>query len=106
LNPRKKTSTPQRRRYSREAVELAIFIALSVGVFSGTLFTFARAKRRELIGSRTVGLAAMAWVVIAASGWFVVRPEPVAGAIVCGLLVLCVLPLSAAPLALSWNRHR
>lgn len=75
-----------------------------------TILAFVLARRRSLIGSTTVWIAAIVWGVLCvvdvleSSG---PRPGGIAvGFFAAGLLALSVAPLATAPLALAWNRTR
>jgi hypothetical protein len=76
----------------------------------GTVWTFVAARRRALIGSSTVYVAAALWCVLATpvvTEW-VLHPDGPADLYMVAItaLALAVAPLAAVPLALCFNRHR
>jgi hypothetical protein len=95
---------------SRLLLERALATALGVLLLLSAAMIFNSARRRGLVERATVWAAVATW--IAATLVFVaVRPvtaEPrlIGDILGAGVLVLIVVPLAAAPLALSLNRHR
>jgi hypothetical protein len=85
-------------------------IAVGVAFLIGTLWAFAAARRRSLIGWTTSYVAASLWTVCTALvvlAWVYNPPAPLSVALLLiGAAALSVAPLAAAPLALAWNRHR
>ena len=91
-------------------------VTATVGVIYilGTAWAFTAARRRALIGMPTVWAAMGVWGTLCVLGvlfWsqhrsdIVTSPLPVFVHVI-GLFALVVFPLAAAPLALTWNRHR
>jgi hypothetical protein len=102
--------TPEARAQFGEGLTIlvgAIFIV-------GTIWAFAAARRRSLIGTPTVWVATGAWCglcILLVLFWSQHRSEHLTSPVpffvpVIGLLALVVFPLAAAPLALAWNRNR
>lgn len=90
---------------------------LEGGLFSGgigfaayTVWVFAKARSRLLIGGPTLYFAATAWAALCALLGFVSRTHSTPGlailVFVAGVFALSVAPLASAPLALTWNRNR
>jgi hypothetical protein len=78
-----------------------------------TALSFAVAWRRRMISSQTLGLSAVAWVLLCGwlllTGW--IREPSLYGTLAAtlfliGFFTLPFFPLPAAPLALAWNRNR
>ncbi len=71
---------------------------------------FGIAARRGLIGWPTCGIAAAGWLalcgVAVSVSLLLGSLEPASLVLMAGLLALPLAPWAAAPLALSWNRHR
>ncbi len=96
-----------------KALEAGITTLVGVIFLVGTIWAFAAARRRRMIGWPTVGASASVWVVLFAvlvGFWLQHRSELTASlpflVHATGLLTLVVFPLAAAPLALAWNRNR
>ena len=73
-----------------------------------TACAFAAARRRGFIGHRAIGSSVGMWLVSSTAVMFALQPLAPLSVIVlmCGILALALAPVAAAPLALSWNRHR
>jgi hypothetical protein len=75
-----------------------------------TVFGFATARRRGLIGWPTCGAALAGWLALcglAGSVSFLVGSlNSTSQVLTAGVLALPLAPLAIGPLALSWNRHR
>ena len=71
---------------------------------------FGMAVRRGLIGWPTCGIATAGWLTLCglagSLSLLLSSLEPAPLVFMAGLLALPMAPLAAAPLALSWNRHR
>jgi hypothetical protein len=100
-------------REGKMALDGGITTLVGVIFLLGTIWAFAAARRRLVIGSPTVWAAIGAWVVLClllVLFWSQHRNEyPTSLPFlihVTGLLALVVFPLAAAPLALAWNRNR
>lgn len=87
-----------------------MLVANGVGFLLVTAWAFVMARRRLLIGPRTVYAASGVWIFLSTLvtlEWALHRAQPApVYMVVAGLSALVVFPLAAAPLALSWNRHR
>jgi hypothetical protein len=86
-----------------------IVYLLSSAVILGTIWAFARARRRGMIDSRSILTAAavtFALGVIAIWGLRQTSPPVAVGFLVAAAVALAVAPLAAAPLAVAWNRSR
>lgn len=85
-------------------------IVLAVAFVLSTIWAFVAARRRGLIGTPTVSVAAGLWTALSAlvAVEFILRPQgPLPLYLfVIGLLALAAFPLAGAPLALAWNRTR
>ena len=83
---------------------------LGAGALLGTIWLFAAAHRRRQIGAPVCAAAFGGWLGLCSlSGGVCLilgATDPAFLALVAGLLALPLAPLAAAPLALSWNRHR
>jgi hypothetical protein len=84
---------------------------IGIAFVLATMWAFNAARRRSLIGSKTLLIALVGWIALVAIAVLVGRaihpPTPFGGYIfVVGLLALAVAPLAAFPLALAWNRTR
>jgi hypothetical protein len=95
---------------SRGLVQNVLMIGASLLFILGTSWTFAAAQRRSLVALKCVYAAAAIWsglalLVVAHAAVRAAAPFAVYFFVV-GLMSLAVFPLAAAPLALSWNRHR
>ena len=75
-----------------------------------TAASFGMALKRRLIGWPTCGIATAGWLALCGLAGSVSlllgSLEPASLVLLAGLLALPLAPLAAAPLALSWNRHR
>jgi uncharacterized membrane protein YuzA (DUF378 family) len=82
----------------------------SVVLVLATVWTFVAARRRALVGSSTVYVAAALWCVLVTpvvTEWVLHPDRPVhLYLFAITALALAVAPLAAVPLALSFNRHR
>jgi hypothetical protein len=71
---------------------------------------FIAARRRGLIEPPTAWAALASWALLIIAAALVLRhnaaPPAIAYTLTFGVLSLAVIPFAAAPLALSWNRHR
>ncbi len=82
--------------------------------FVATVWAFAAARRRSMIGTSAVWMSVGAWSVLClllVLFWSQHRSEHLTSPVpflvhVTGLLALAVFPIAAAPLALAWNRNR
>jgi hypothetical protein len=87
-----------------------VAVACGVVFVLGTAWAFVAARRRSLIGSPTLYVAASVWGALSTLvilGWVPHPAEPIAAYVfVAGVLALAVAPLATAPLALAWNRNR
>ena len=95
---------------SRGLVENVLMIGASLLFILGTSWAFVAAHRRSLVALKSVYAAAAIWsglplLVVAHAAVRAAAPFAVYFFVV-GLMSLAVFPLAAAPLALSWNRHR
>ncbi len=95
---------------SRQNFNRGVGVVVGVVIVLGTVWAFVSARRRSLIGSPTVASAFSVWAVL--GGLIVLdwvrhpaRPLTLGVMVVC-LAALVVVPLAAAPLALTWNRNR
>jgi hypothetical protein len=98
---------------SREVQE---YFMQGLGVFWGiafivwTVWAFAVARRRKMVGWPTLYVAASVWAALCTLVALVWLPDSAdrIALFVCiaGLLALAVAPLATAPLALAWNRTR
>jgi hypothetical protein len=83
---------------------------LSVAILLGTAWAFVIARRRALIESSTVWIAASVWIVVSAAviaELLRVSDRSLVGAVVVmGVGTLIVTPLATTPLAIVWNRNR
>jgi hypothetical protein len=81
-----------------------------IGFAAYTVWVFATARRRLLIGGPTLYFAATAWAALCTLLGFVWRIHSAPGlailVFVAGIFALSVAPLASAPLALTWNRNR
>jgi hypothetical protein len=93
-------------------MELGHVMALTLGsaIILGTAWLYVAARRKSLIQPSTMYLAAISWVGASVLAIYTLLHGPSTPPAACvpllGVLALAVLPLAAAPLALSWNRHR
>jgi hypothetical protein len=96
------------RDVSRHVFE-GVEVILSVAATAWTAWCYRRALQREVISSRGVAFAGAAVVLMtgllaaAIWSWSPGIPLSMFGL---ALVVLCVVPFAAAPLAVAWNRHR
>jgi hypothetical protein len=86
-------------------------IALIGGLLvAGSIWIFVAARRRQLIERHSIWAAAGAWatLTIAAIACWPANANPglLAYFLAAGILTLSVVPVAAAPLAISLNRHR
>jgi len=86
-------------------------VAVCGVVFIGIAVTLMLAAwRSSLIGARAITMLAATWVLLVASIVFVWQQQPsvhlAVYVFVTGLAALSVAPVAAAPLAISFNRHR
>ncbi len=76
----------------------------------GTVWAFVAAIRRRLVSVNTVVLSAAAWVAMTATMLIAQLPalegDPQWAYHFSGFFALAVLPFTAMPLAVRWNRHR
>lgn len=92
-----------------EHQELCFTVALglaAVVVVGLLLWTYASSRARKLVQTRVVHVAVACWVV---EGALVVMFSPVPLPVrisIAAMIGLSVLPLTASPLAVAWNRHR
>jgi hypothetical protein len=88
----------------------ALAASLAATMMGGTAWAFVAALRRQFIAWPTLVASLAAWLAAVATlalKWPLVPGQPpLAFALIAGALALAVAPLAAAPLALSWNRHR
>jgi hypothetical protein len=90
----------------------AIFAVLAALKLGAAAWTTARLYDGALVGGRTLVIGAAAWLgaVLILHGlfvWIVGTPYiPGYVLLLCAILVTPLVRLSAAPLALEWNRHR
>lgn len=84
-------------------VVLALLAAFVVGMLA---WSYARGTSQNLLQLKLVHFAILFWIVEGALVlMFLPAPLPVRVS-VAGLIGLSVLPLTASPLAIAWNRHR
>jgi len=87
-----------------------VSIAGGVSLFLITVWLFAKAHQRLLIGRSTLLIGACGWAVgslLTITAWWIYGERTIPFAILlCGLCGLIVVPLAAAPLALALNRTR
>lgn len=92
------------------AAQTAIY-ALSFGTIAAVAWVFAEARRRRLVATTTIGVAAASWLAATTVSLFQLpltsglRPW-LAWLLLSALFALVVAPLAATPLAIAWNRHR
>lgn len=95
---------------ARQQFDRALPIVLGVTFLLGTAWTFAAARRRGLIATRTIGVLLGAWVTLSAlvmlTAWQRSDTPFSLSLFVIGLLATAAAPLATAPLALAWNRNR
>jgi hypothetical protein len=101
--------TPQARTTLGQGVTTLVGLIFVLG----TVWAFAAARRRSMIGSPTIWAAIGGWgalCILLVLFWSQHRNEHFTSlpffVHVIGLLALVVFPLAAAPLALAWNRNR
>jgi hypothetical protein len=97
-------------REARWVLQRTLVAIVGGSLLLGTGWLFLAARRRGLIQAPTVWAATGVWAVAAVLlvlQW-PLKEEPQLSAypLFAGVLALAVAPLAAAPLALSWNRHR
>lgn len=95
---------------ARLSFDRGVLVAVGVLLGLGTVWLFVAARRREMIGTSAVSIAASVWMVLSALislDWMLhpARPWPL-GLLAVSVAALVVAPLAAAPLALAWNRNR
>ena len=87
-----------------------VLIVTGIAFLAGTVWAFVKARRRVMIRSQTVSIAAVGWVIfagLAAVDLLLYRDLGIPSALfVAGIGALAVAPLALTPLALAWNRHR
>ena len=95
---------------ARLSFDRGVFVTIGVLLGLGTIWLFFAARRRGLIGTSTVSIAACVWTLL--SGLIVLdwslhpaRPQ-LLGVLAFSAAALVVAPLAAAPLAMAWNRNR
>ena len=90
----------------REDVGLALLGLVALVTVGLVVWSYLRASRRELLVPRVALVALIFWAVEAGFA-LLILPAPVElRVVITGLLGLSVLPITASPLAVAWNRHR
>lgn len=87
-----------------------MMVVMGIGFAAISIFLIKAAHRRALIASQTTMLAVIGWVVLAAvitiESFRSSAVTPAVAILLVGIASLAVSPLAAAPLAVTWNRHR
>ena len=87
-----------------------LLAAGGISFMLGTVWAYAKALRRSLIGGPIVWAAVSIWIALSAAvlfEWVRHSVEPFSVYLfVVGLMAAAVAPLATAPLALTWNRNR
>lgn len=95
---------------ARQQLFQGLMITLGIVFVISSVMLFVAARRRHLITTPAVAIAAGAWITfccVVIVEWSGHRYEPPSSYIlVIGLAALTVVPVAAAPLAISWNRNR
>jgi hypothetical protein len=95
---------------AQEQFAHSLLITCGVVFVLGTVWAFAAARRRSLVGVPTLFVAASMWGLLSALvvvEWVSHSAKPFSPyVLVAGILALSVSPLATAPLALAWNRNR
>lgn len=94
----------------REWFHQTMLVLCGTAFTVGTAWAFIAARRRVLIRSQTVPIAAIAWLTATALAAFELawrhgQSLPMI-VLLAGLAALVVAPIALTPLALAWNRHR
>lgn len=97
-----------------DTLNLGMLHLVAIALFFGTIALYVVARKKLLIGPRLPWIALCVWMALAATLPFIRQlawhPQnhsfPVVVVPLLGLFACAVAPLAAAPLALSWNRHR
>jgi hypothetical protein len=91
-------------------IHAATITTLGAAFAAVTVWAYAKAVCRRLIGWATVYVGATIALVLYVGVWLAIgaHPDATAGVMLffLGLTLLAVAPLAAAPLAVAWNRHR
>ena len=82
---------------------LGLVATVTVGLVS---WSYVRASRQELLVPGIAPLALIFWVVEAGLALLLLPAPFELRLAIAGLLGLSVLPITAGPLAVAWNRHR
>ena len=95
---------------ARLSFDRGVFVTIGVLLGLGTVWLFVAARRRGLIGTSTVSVAACVWTLLVGLivlDWSLHPARPwLAGVLAVSVAALVVSPLAAAPLAMAWNRNR
>jgi hypothetical protein len=87
-----------------------VLVALGIAAAGSSLRLMIVAKRRSLITARVVAMMGCVWGVSGIVVFCECLRQPTAqlpaAIFLTGIASLTVAPLAAAPLALTWNRHR
>lgn len=91
-------------------LQRTVAAGIQLGVVAGVAWVFTEARRRDLISTPMIYMAAILWLVGTASVAVLLPklPEPrITGALLgAAAAALVIAPIAAAPVAISTNRHR
>ena len=90
----------------REDVGLALLGLVATVTVGLVAWSCVRASRQELLVPRVAPLALIFWAIEAGLALMILPAPFELRLVVAGLLGLSVLPITASPLAVAWNRHR